>query len=240
MATERPRILIVDDDERIRTFFTAALEALDLDCSGAAEVTTAAQLLRARPHNLVLLDINMPGKTGTEYLPELLREYPDIAVIMITSVTDLSVAVKAMQEGAYDFIAKPVETEHLRVRVARALEKRTLVLREREDRQALEQMVGKLSENLEQRRRELGALNAFFQKKLSTTFEMAGAFHSLKESLVAFNQALDQWTEPATQPAPPSKAEAFYSVREKLFALDRALDKWDELAVQSPPTSGAS
>ena len=80
---------------------------------------------------LVISDINMPEMDGITFLQEALRLYPDLAVIMLTGVADVSTAVECLKLGALDYIAKPVMIEEVRARVDKALEKRQLVLENR-------------------------------------------------------------------------------------------------------------
>lgn len=67
--------------------------------------------------DLVLLDITMPGKSGIEFLPEIKDNDPDVAVVMLTGIADVSVGVKAMREGAFDYVNKPVSLPDFIIRV---------------------------------------------------------------------------------------------------------------------------
>ena len=78
------RILIVDDEPFIRDFIADGLTRAGYQCLAAGSASEAATVLREGRFELVLLDINMPVKTGIEYLPELLSEYSDAAVVMLT------------------------------------------------------------------------------------------------------------------------------------------------------------
>ena len=123
------RILIVDDDERISQMLQIALTKAGYTCTTALNAALAGDKLREQEFELVFLDINMPGKTGLEFLPEIKQYYPDTAVIMLTGVEDLSIAVGAMQQGAYDYVNKPVRSmAELTLRIEHALANRALVL----------------------------------------------------------------------------------------------------------------
>ena len=80
---------------------------------------------------LVISDIHMPGLDGIQLLQELRQRHPDTAVIMLTAVSDVETAVACMQMGALDYLAKPVIIDEVRARVAKALEKRELILQNR-------------------------------------------------------------------------------------------------------------
>ncbi len=122
----KSRILAVDDEEGNREVLARGLE--EYECLTASNAEEAAKLLKAEEFELVLLDINMPGKSGIEFLREIKADYPDIAVVMLTGQMDLSTAVTAMREGAYDYVTKPVSLPELEIRIKHALSRRALVL----------------------------------------------------------------------------------------------------------------
>jgi two-component system response regulator DctR len=116
------KVYIVDDDNAVRNalkllFRTAQLEA---DAFASADAFLAGADL-AQPC-CVLLDIRMPGMTGTALHEELLRRGARVPVIFITGHGDIPMAVDAMRKGAYDFIEKPFDDEHLLSQVLAALE----------------------------------------------------------------------------------------------------------------------
>ena len=116
------RVYIVDDDYAVRNalrmlFRTAALEAEAF--SSADAFLEDADLTR---RCCVLLDIRMPGMTGTALHEELLRRHLRVPVIFITGHGDIPMAVEAMRKGAFDFIEKPFDDEQLLARVQEALE----------------------------------------------------------------------------------------------------------------------
>ena len=159
MSKDSARILVVDDEERMRELLERGLRRANYDCATASSPDHAARLLKQQDgkFDLVLLDIIMPGKSGIEYLPELTMQYSDMAVIMLTGVTDVSAAVRAMREGAYDYAIKPVNLGELAIRIETALARRALALENRLYQQRQEQLVNELDTRLEQRRREMTA-----------------------------------------------------------------------------------
>ena len=76
--------------------------------------------------SIVLLDINMPGKSGIELLNEVMASYPDTAVIMISAVSNSDIAIACMRQSAYDYIIKPFNMHEVALRISHALEKRNL------------------------------------------------------------------------------------------------------------------
>jgi putative two-component system response regulator len=100
----------------------------------------------------------MPGKSGIELLPEIKANYPDTGVIMATAVTDVSVAIQCMKQGADDYVCKPFNLDELALTVERVLEKRTLQLKIKEYQQHLEQKVDQ--QTMEIRKLFLGSIEA--------------------------------------------------------------------------------
>jgi len=124
--------LLVDDDAQVRASLARVLAALGLSCQQAGSGREALDLLaRQGEVALIVSDINMPEMDGIAFLREIRRIYPDTAVIMLTGTTEVSIAVQCLQEGAADYLIKPVVVEEVRARSDRALEKRRLTLENR-------------------------------------------------------------------------------------------------------------
>jgi len=141
MTEKQKTILIVDDEELIRRLLHQKLSGEGYRCEEAGSAEQALDRLRSNTIELVILDIKMPGKSGTELLPEIEANYPDTAVIMATAITDTTTAIQCMKEGAYDYLTKPFNLDEVILSVVRALEKRRLELENRDYRQHLEQKV---------------------------------------------------------------------------------------------------
>jgi DNA-binding NtrC family response regulator len=134
-------ILIVDDEEAIRSLLTRKLEGYGYRCEVASDGKEALWKAFMKDFDVVLMDVKMPGMSGMEALPQMVADHPDTCVIMITAVTDAKTAVEAMKLEAYDYVTKPFNLGDLSMRVRRALEKRKLVLENREYQRSLEQRV---------------------------------------------------------------------------------------------------
>jgi DNA-binding NtrC family response regulator len=156
MNRSADNILVVDDEESIRTVLQEKLEAL-YPVRTAENGDEALALLAQQPASLVLCDIKMPGRDGIQVLGEIVKTRPDTAVVMITALYDVDVAVRALKLGAYDFITKPFHLEEVAIAVERALEKRRLRLENRAYQNELEQRVreqtGRIQELLTQEAR---------------------------------------------------------------------------------------
>ena len=141
MIGKQATILIVDDEEVIRKLLERKLSSLGHHCHQAGRADQALEQLRQHAIDLVLLDITMPGKSGVQVLREIRASYPDTAVIMATAISDASIAIQCMKQGAYDYVTKPFSLDEVALSVDRALEKTRLELENREYRQHLEQKV---------------------------------------------------------------------------------------------------
>jgi putative two-component system response regulator len=144
------RILIVDDEVRVREILSRKLADSGYECRVAGDGNMALKELGVSPPALVLLDISMPGKSGAEVLKVISAKYPDVAVIMVTAIADIDVAINSMKMGAYDYIIKPIDLKILSLSVDRALEKRSLILENREYQLSLEKKVSDQTRKIRQ------------------------------------------------------------------------------------------
>jgi DNA-binding NtrC family response regulator len=119
-----PKILIVDDEEAARYGMRRALKNYDVAEAGSVEA--ARKALAAERPDLLLLDINLPGASGLDYLRELAANADVPPVVMITAHGTERTAVEAIKAGAYDYLAKPFEVDELRLVVKNALEASSL------------------------------------------------------------------------------------------------------------------
>lgn len=100
--------------------------------SDAANGADALELLRADAFAIMLLDVQMPGMTGPEVVPEALDLDPDLAILMLSAITDATTAATCMQRGAYDYLTKPIELNDLSQAIDRALRRRDTLMQSRE------------------------------------------------------------------------------------------------------------
>jgi DNA-binding NtrC family response regulator len=127
------RILIVDDEEASRYGMRRALASSDVELVEAASVEEARQIMNRSPADVLLLDVNLPGVSGLEFLREL-QDGQSLSplVVLITAHGSERMAVEAIKSGAHDYLAKPFEVDDLRLVVKNALE--TISLRKENDR----------------------------------------------------------------------------------------------------------
>jgi two-component system C4-dicarboxylate transport response regulator DctD len=126
-----PKVLLVDDDDDLRHALSQALELEGMDVNAFASAQAAMPLISFHFHGAIVSDVRMPGMTGQEFLKKVMEIDPAIPVIFITGHGDVSMAVSAMRDGAYDFIEKPFPPNQLSAVISRAIEKRRLVMENR-------------------------------------------------------------------------------------------------------------
>ena len=150
------RILVIDDEEMVRTMQVSLLTRQGYHCLAAADAENAARLATSEQIDLALIDINMPGHSGIRFLQELRALQPDVAALMVTAVDDLDTAMFCMQAGADDYIVKPFAFDRLLLSVRNALEKRRLTLENRAYQSALEENVRLKTAQLERALQDSG------------------------------------------------------------------------------------
>jgi response regulator RpfG family c-di-GMP phosphodiesterase len=142
--------LVVDDEPHLRRVLVRLMRADGFTCDEAGNGVEALAMLRERPAMLVLSDLHMPEMDGIALLREVRSRYPDTAVVMITAVADVGTAVNCLAVGAMDYLTKPCHLEEVRARVRQALEKRRLILENRDYQERLEERVAMQARRLEE------------------------------------------------------------------------------------------
>lgn len=150
MPDALPTCLIVDDEPRLRQVLTHLMRGAGFRCLEAANGEEAMDRLQREPVALVISDLRMPRMDGIELLRHVRTHHPDTAVVMITAVSDVEVAVSCLAQGAMDYLTKPFHLEEVRARVAQVLEKRRLILENREYQERLEEKVQAQARRLEE------------------------------------------------------------------------------------------
>jgi len=126
-VTAPAQILIVEDKDSLRTMLRHALERPGHAVLEARDQPEAVRLMQQNQPSLVLSDLRLPEGDGFGVLRASKEIDPDVPVIVMTAYGSIEDAVSAMKEGALDFLAKPVDPDHLMLLVSRALEQRRLV-----------------------------------------------------------------------------------------------------------------
>src|SRR5260370_15276518 len=169
------RIVVVDDEDPIREVVASMLTSANFVCSQAASGKEALALLQSgEEFELMLSDVMMGGMEGQELLGATKERFPDMPVVMVTAVHDVSVALSAIRNGAYDYLLKPFEREQLLATVRRALENRRLKLENRAYQTNLEALVTARTEQLRRANKEL-------EESYDITLEALGDALDLKD-----------------------------------------------------------
>jgi putative two-component system response regulator len=148
--TSPPVCLVVDDEPRLRQVILHLMRSDGFRCFEAGDGADALTVLERNPATLVLSDIRMPKMDGIELLRQVRARYPETAVMMLTAVADVESAVSCFAIGALDYLTKPFNLEEVRARVSQALERRRLVIENREYRESLEDKVAAQARRLEE------------------------------------------------------------------------------------------
>lgn len=135
------RILVVDDELSVREILAEGLEAFGFETEMAADANEAMAILEKERFHLLLTDIDMPGRTGIDLMGDAKKLFPDLDVIMVTGVVDAKTAIRAIREGAADYLTKPFNLEEVQIVVDRTFEKRRLIAENRSYQEHLEDLV---------------------------------------------------------------------------------------------------
>ena len=170
------RILVVDDEEPIREIVASMLGTAGYICKQAASGMEALAILNSgEEFELMLSDLMMAELDGIGLLERTKEKYPDMPVVMVTAVHDISVALAAIRNGAYDYLLKPFEREQLLNTVSRALENRRLKVENRTYQTNLESLVKARTDQLQATVREL-------ERSYDITLEALGDALDLKDA----------------------------------------------------------
>jgi len=116
------RVLVVDDDRRMRRTLQVLIESMGLESSGAAGGDEACEQLGKARFDLVLTDLKMPGTSGLDLLAQIRTEHPTLPVVLITAYGTIQTAIEAMRKGASDYVLKPFDNDNLKLVIGRALD----------------------------------------------------------------------------------------------------------------------
>lgn len=160
------KVLIIEDDETLRHSLAQTLELADMDPIPTGSFTQARRSIRSNFRGVILSDIKMPDHSGFDVLSFAKSKDEDLPVVLLTGHSDVPTAMRAIKEGAYDYLEKPCDPIRLTDTLRRAQDHRSLVLENRSMRVELNQIDepgdSTLAERLEQHEREIieNTLNA--------------------------------------------------------------------------------
>ena len=171
LAEHKPRLLIADDDPLVLGVLHEFLCGR-YDCEAAASAEAALELLRSGEFQVVITDIAMGGMSGLEMVPHALRLAPDAVIIMVSGAQTLESAVEAMRAGAFDYLVKPFDLQHVEVAVERALRHQSLLAAKRRHESRLEELVALRTAELD------GALRSLEEAYRSTLKALTAALET--------------------------------------------------------------
>ena len=131
-------ILIVDDDPQIRKPLREYLETQGFPVAEAGYAGELWSVLNSAKVALILLDIGLPDTDGITLLPDIVTNHPRVAIVMLTGMADLQVAIECIRKGADDYLAKPVQFQEILLVVRKVLERRRLIFENLKYQQDLE------------------------------------------------------------------------------------------------------
>ena len=169
------RILVVDDETQVRSMIGSTLERHGYEVQLASNGREALEAISLNSFDLVLTDIVMQDVNGIALLERVHAQLPNLPVVMVTAIHDISVAIDSMRRGAYDYLLKPFEREHLMSTVHRALDHKQVLDESHNYQQSLEQMVRARTEMLRHAMEDL-------EHSYDVTLEALGDALDLKDS----------------------------------------------------------
>ena len=116
-TTDRIKVLMVDDEEQFRNTTSRILTKRGYETTLAGSGEEALNILRSKPHDVVILDIKMPGMSGNEVLPEIKSINPETQVIMLTGHGNMDSAKESLKHKAFDYLLKPCDIDLLDRRI---------------------------------------------------------------------------------------------------------------------------
>ena len=123
---EKCRVLLVDDERDFLEVLTRRLGKREVNVAGVSSGEEALQYLQAKPIDVAVLDVKMPGMDGLTVLREIKKLDPLIEVIMLTGHASLEVALEGMRAGAFDYLMKPAEIDELLYKIQDAHRAKTI------------------------------------------------------------------------------------------------------------------
>jgi len=121
--TTKAKVLVVEDDVRLRQVLVESIALAGHQTEGTASVEAALERFTTEKFDIVLTDINLPGKSGLELIPECLQHNPNVHLLVMTGFASIDTAVQAMKLGASDFLSKPIALDQLTNAIKVAAEK---------------------------------------------------------------------------------------------------------------------
>jgi signal transduction histidine kinase len=187
-----PHILVVDDEPDIRQMISLCLQKSSFRITCAESAAEACKLLTLNQFDAIVSDVMMPGEDGIAFLARVHESWPEMPVILMTGHAQLQMAVNAIKNGAFDFVHKPFDFDHLRKIILRAVNYRNLQRIEKNYRAELEKTVTQRTAQLKKSMAELDYARTELQRAATekSTF-MSTVSHEMRTPMNGVMGALD-------------------------------------------------
>lgn len=167
----KTRILVLDDEKYVVDVIVTHLSGEGYECVGETDPADALEALKDRSISLLLTDLKMPEMHGIEVVQRAKDIAPDLAIVVLTGLGDVTTAIESMRAGADDYIVKPFNLAEIAVSVSRALDKRSLRIENQAYQESLENRVNEATQDLESVNRELRETKEYLESLLHSTFD---------------------------------------------------------------------
>ena len=245
-----PLVLIVDDEESMRDSCAQIITKLGCRVETAEDGAAGLEKIRRLKPDALIVDLKMPGIGGLDVLNEVRLIDPQIVAIVITGYATVDAAVEAMKRGAYDFLPKPFTPDELRLILARALERRHLILEaeilRREKKLLEDNIITMVSHQL---RSPLVAIQQYFEVLLAGIAgelgpKPQGMIRKASDRLTGLLQLVNDWLQVARYDAGGLRTK--FRPVELRPVLDKLIDFFSPLAKEydvtlewgAPPGAG--
>jgi len=172
------KVLIVDDEPSSRKILALILEEAGIRCEVASNAEEALGILERHSFDIVISDLQMTGMSGMELLREVRQRYPGLTFLMVTGVDDVRVGIQAIQQGADDYLVKPLQMDLVTFSLQRAVQRRRLQTEVEKYRVHLEELVAERTQQLQAAVRQV-------ERSYDHTLEVLGEAIDLRDSQTA-------------------------------------------------------
>ncbi|MFO7972999.1 MAG: response regulator, partial [Candidatus Hydrogenedentota bacterium] len=165
------RVLILDDEPGILEVLSQHLSEAGYDCTTTTSPGKTLDLLRTEQFALLLTDLRMPEMDGLEVVRRARNIVPDLSIIVVTALAEVTQAIECMRLGAEDYVLKPFNLQDISRSVGRAVEKQQAVTKSHEYQERLRQRVDSATTELEHVNRELRETKQYLENLLESTVD---------------------------------------------------------------------
>jgi len=234
----KPHVLVVDDEPEICRMVSLCLQKTGYDVSSVDSADAAYGMLEMNSYDAIVADVMMPGQDGIAFLGRVHRTWPEIPVILMTGFAQLQMAVNAIKNGAFDFIHKPFDFDHLRKIVDRALNYTKLKRIEKNYREELEETVSLRTRELKNAMIELDHLRAELLKAATAKSNfMANISHEMRTPMNGVIGALDLLAEGGLAGAQAEYLEMARQSANNMLAMVNQLLTFNSISCHSSAAS---